>query len=272
MTFISVLVFLSLILFMFEMNNSYRERGGISEYNMHMSRLSYALDDLSTDLSEIYGIKYSATFLQNHTVQSFQVESVERSPYLQLSDYEDYLNTTYRQKTHSNLTFSIARNVSQISCNNRLYLLRNYSSNETYVYFNKTGIYNASITLYVYSDYVNGIPWFEFLMETPVHFKASSMTGTDVNQLYHLRKAINNRYRLNYTDGELNVEFGDVGKGVEGVYIWGAPEYDVNITLFLENSTSTSISCHYTDSQFSYAQDIMNESGSIDVAAYPMFD
>lgn len=266
MTFISVLIFLSLILFMFEVGNSYKYRRTIYEYDSHMSRLSYALDDLSTDLSEIYGVAYTGRITQNYTMQSFIVKKINRDPYLQLSDYQTYLNTIYRQGTHSNMTFSVNGNASEIYCDDDLFLLRNYTSNEAYVYLNDSSIYNASITLYVYSNYVNGIPWTEHASETPVYLRASSNTGTDINQLYYLRKTLDNRYLLNYTDGELNVEFGDVGKGTEGIHIWGSPQYDVNITVTMTANDSTSISCYHANSYFTYAQDIMNESGVIGIA------
>ncbi|GEM_PF-5689311 len=264
MTFVVVLLFTSLILYTLEISNIYSSKRGLSEYSMHLSRLSLVSDDLSTDISDIYGVGYGRTLDYNYTFHKYYIHAMTGNMSQYFTAYLNYL-PTYASTLHSNLSITIPNyTYANITCGDGIFLERDYNANSTYLYVNSSpALYNVSIVLYVDSDYLDSIPWGASPNHTPVYLKVVARNGTVVNSVFSLNKNVNNVYAFKFASGRLYIGFGDVGVGSAGIRIWGEHSYEGNLTVVMPNSSSTGLPCYYYDTKFLFMQGVANEKGAI---------
>mgnify|MGYP000361039254 CR=1 FL=1 len=261
-TFMIFLLFSSLLLYVLEISKVYSARKEIPLYDMHISRMSYVADDISTDVSQIYGIGYSPSLGQNHTTYRYMFSHRTGLNPL-INKYFSFINSTYREQGNFALNITLERTFANISCDDGIFVLRNFTSLETLAYANTSRILNSSIELYTDASFSNDDEWSEVPGHANVSLVVRNPSGTIVDRVYSLRKTILNTYYLNFTTGEIYIEFGNVGAGEEGIRIRSDVPYDANVTVVSTALPLDNARCKFEGSQLSYVQQVAAFSGPI---------
>ncbi|MCX8206115.1 MAG: hypothetical protein N3H30_02700, partial [Candidatus Micrarchaeota archaeon] len=158
MTFITILIFSALIMYSFEVVSTYSSAQALPlQEAYHLGMLSH-YDDVGTDLSNIYGVQYSQSVLQNGTLHNFsfaQRTSVS-SP---TSKYKNYVKDVFQNITQRNISSSFSNLTLNITCGDGVFVRKNFSANDTIVFLNTSSLSNASIFLNVSASLTSSQPW-----------------------------------------------------------------------------------------------------------------